>query len=198
MEVLKYMVTIYFPRSVSDTSKELAHWKQPGFLGVGSQSSTEAFNEVWLFLLVFSPGLTEVPKNIPLDTKFLDLQNNRITELKENDFKGLTNLYVRKPTVCSYLSLFAFDHHLCITNSTHLVFASEVWKTMMSHRFLRGLEIHFLSVFPSAALRCESCDCIKFELEAKWEYSSSHPFLSEQNGCAHSCPASQSADQEQY
>ncbi|XP_061592024.1 biglycan b [Cololabis saira] len=38
-------------------------------------------------------GLTEVPKNIPTDTKFLDLQNNRITELKENDFKGLTNLY---------------------------------------------------------------------------------------------------------
>ncbi|XP_026189084.1 biglycan b [Mastacembelus armatus] len=38
-------------------------------------------------------GLTEVPKNIPRDTKFLDLQNNYITELKENDFKGLTNLY---------------------------------------------------------------------------------------------------------
>uniref|UniRef100_G3P6V9 Biglycan n=1 Tax=Gasterosteus aculeatus aculeatus TaxID=481459 RepID=G3P6V9_GASAC len=38
-------------------------------------------------------GLTEVPKNIPLDTKFLDLQNNRIPELKENDFKGLTHLY---------------------------------------------------------------------------------------------------------
>ncbi|XP_028265365.1 biglycan b [Parambassis ranga] len=38
-------------------------------------------------------GLTEVPKSIPQDTKFLDLQNNRITELKENDFKGLTNLY---------------------------------------------------------------------------------------------------------
>lgn len=41
-------------------------------------------------------GLTEVPKNIPSDTKLLDLQNNRITELKENDFKGLANLYVRK------------------------------------------------------------------------------------------------------
>ncbi|XP_035994291.1 biglycan b [Fundulus heteroclitus] len=38
-------------------------------------------------------GLTEVPRNIPPDTKLLDLQNNRITELKENDFKGLTNLY---------------------------------------------------------------------------------------------------------
>ncbi|XP_037540032.1 biglycan b [Nematolebias whitei] len=38
-------------------------------------------------------GLTEVPKNLPPDTKFLDLQNNRITELKEHDFRGLTNLY---------------------------------------------------------------------------------------------------------
>ncbi|XP_072512545.1 biglycan b isoform X1 [Salminus brasiliensis] len=38
-------------------------------------------------------GLTEVPKNIPTETKLLDLQNNHISELKENDFKGLANLY---------------------------------------------------------------------------------------------------------
>uniref|UniRef100_A0A8C2G945 Biglycan n=1 Tax=Cyprinus carpio TaxID=7962 RepID=A0A8C2G945_CYPCA len=38
-------------------------------------------------------SLTAVPMEIPRDTKLLDLQNNRITELKENDFKGLTNLY---------------------------------------------------------------------------------------------------------
>ncbi|KAL2104295.1 hypothetical protein ACEWY4_001163 [Coilia grayii] len=38
-------------------------------------------------------GLVEVPKSIPVDTKLLDLQNNRITEIKENDFKGLSNLY---------------------------------------------------------------------------------------------------------
>ncbi|XP_077371427.1 biglycan b [Festucalex cinctus] len=38
-------------------------------------------------------GLSEVPSNIPPDTRFLDLQNNHITELRENDFKGLTNLY---------------------------------------------------------------------------------------------------------
>ncbi|KAM9444762.1 biglycan b [Clarias gariepinus] len=38
-------------------------------------------------------ALTSVPQNLPADTKLLDLQNNRITELKENDFKGLTNLY---------------------------------------------------------------------------------------------------------
>ncbi|TRY90642.1 hypothetical protein DNTS_003703 [Danionella cerebrum] len=37
--------------------------------------------------------LISVPNNIPRGTKLLDLQNNRITELKENDFKGLTNLY---------------------------------------------------------------------------------------------------------
>lgn len=38
-------------------------------------------------------GLSEVPEGIPSDTRFLDLQNNRISELKEHDFKGLTNLY---------------------------------------------------------------------------------------------------------
>ncbi|XP_048880020.1 biglycan b [Brienomyrus brachyistius] len=38
-------------------------------------------------------GLTAVPKNIPSDTKLLDLQNNKITELKEKDFKGLSDLY---------------------------------------------------------------------------------------------------------
>lgn len=38
-------------------------------------------------------ALVEVPKSIPTDTKLLDLQNNRITEIKENDFKGLGNLY---------------------------------------------------------------------------------------------------------
>ncbi|XP_027026278.2 biglycan b [Tachysurus fulvidraco] len=38
-------------------------------------------------------GLVSVPENIPIDTKLLDLQNNHITELKENDFKGLSNLY---------------------------------------------------------------------------------------------------------
>ncbi|XP_033862864.3 biglycan-like [Acipenser ruthenus] len=38
-------------------------------------------------------GLTSVPKNIPSDTALLDLQNNKITELKESDFKGLHNLY---------------------------------------------------------------------------------------------------------
>ncbi|KAG2455899.1 biglycan b [Polypterus senegalus] len=38
-------------------------------------------------------GLSAVPKNIPSDTLLLDLQNNRITELKDNDFAGLHSLY---------------------------------------------------------------------------------------------------------
>lgn len=48
-----------------------------------------------LYFLVLYSGLTEVPRNIPPDTRFLDLQNNQISELRENDFKGLTDLYVR-------------------------------------------------------------------------------------------------------
>ncbi|XP_036388811.1 biglycan-like [Megalops cyprinoides] len=38
-------------------------------------------------------GLTAVPYDLPTDTRLLDLQNNYITELRENDFKGLSNLY---------------------------------------------------------------------------------------------------------
>ncbi len=75
------------------------------------------FNGVWfpsVFSLVSSSGLSEVPKNIPRDTKFLDLQNNHITELKEDDFKGLTNLYVRNThsLVTFIMLLLALDQHL--------------------------------------------------------------------------------------
>nr|XP_020662284.1 asporin [Pogona vitticeps]XP_020662286.1 asporin [Pogona vitticeps] len=38
-------------------------------------------------------GLTAIPKNIPFDTRMIDLQNNKIKEVKENDLKGLTSLY---------------------------------------------------------------------------------------------------------
>ncbi|XP_072103012.1 biglycan b [Mobula birostris] len=38
-------------------------------------------------------GLKEVPANIPSDTTLLDLQNNKITEIKEKDFKNLGKLY---------------------------------------------------------------------------------------------------------
>lgn len=40
-------------------------------------------------------GLTAVPEDIPDDTTLLDLQNNKITEIKENDFKNLKGLHVR-------------------------------------------------------------------------------------------------------
>ncbi|XP_006004204.1 decorin [Latimeria chalumnae] len=38
-------------------------------------------------------GLTAVPNDIPADTTLLDLQNNKITEIKENDFKNIKNLH---------------------------------------------------------------------------------------------------------
>ncbi|XP_078061454.1 biglycan-like [Mustelus asterias] len=38
-------------------------------------------------------GLKEIPANIPKDTSLLDLQNNKITEIKEKDFQGLSKLY---------------------------------------------------------------------------------------------------------
>ncbi|NXJ71214.1 ASPN protein, partial [Rostratula benghalensis] len=38
-------------------------------------------------------GLTSIPRNIPPDTRMIDLQNNKIREVKENDLQGLTSLY---------------------------------------------------------------------------------------------------------
>ncbi|CAL8254726.1 unnamed protein product [Arctogadus glacialis] len=38
-------------------------------------------------------GLPSVPYDIPADTRLLDLQGNFITEIRENDFKGLNDLY---------------------------------------------------------------------------------------------------------
>lgn len=46
-------------------------------------------------MFVYFSGLTSVPSNIPFDTRMVDLQNNKIKEIKENDFRGLTSLYVR-------------------------------------------------------------------------------------------------------
>ncbi|MEE6480321.1 hypothetical protein FKM82_012535 [Ascaphus truei] len=38
-------------------------------------------------------GLEQVPKDIPADTTLLDLQNNKITDIKDGDFKDLKNLH---------------------------------------------------------------------------------------------------------
>ncbi|XP_016070754.1 PREDICTED: decorin [Miniopterus natalensis] len=38
-------------------------------------------------------GLDKVPKDLPPDTTLLDLQNNKITEIKGGDFKNLKNLH---------------------------------------------------------------------------------------------------------
>uniref|UniRef100_A0A5G2RB02 Decorin n=1 Tax=Sus scrofa TaxID=9823 RepID=A0A5G2RB02_PIG len=38
-------------------------------------------------------GLDKVPKDLPPDTALLDLQNNKITEIKDGDFKNLKNLH---------------------------------------------------------------------------------------------------------
>ncbi|XP_028603653.2 decorin [Podarcis muralis] len=38
-------------------------------------------------------GLDQVPKDLPPDTTLLDLQNNKITEIKDGDFKNLKDLH---------------------------------------------------------------------------------------------------------
>ncbi|KAM6215108.1 decorin isoform 2-T2 [Rhynchocyon petersi] len=39
-------------------------------------------------------GLEKVPKSFPHDTTLLDLQNNKITEIKDGDFKDLKKLHI--------------------------------------------------------------------------------------------------------
>ena len=43
-----------------------------------------------------------MPKDLPPDTALLDLQNNKITEIKDGDFKNLKNLHVRIAIFLSY------------------------------------------------------------------------------------------------
>lgn len=42
---------------------------------------------------VLLTGLISIPEKIPEDTVMIDLQNNDITDINENDFKGLNKLY---------------------------------------------------------------------------------------------------------
>lgn len=50
--------------------------------------------------LFLQTGQISVPEKIAEDTMIIDLQNNDITEIKENDFIGLHKLYVRPPDMC--------------------------------------------------------------------------------------------------
>lgn len=62
------------------------------------------------FTYIFPPGLKTVPENIPDDATLLDLQNNKITEIKENDFKNLKGLHVRHVSPPHGLFLMLFRH----------------------------------------------------------------------------------------
>lgn len=49
---------------------------------------------MFLFMSHTWIGLTSIPRYIPPDTRMIDLQNNKIKEVKEKDLQGLTSLYV--------------------------------------------------------------------------------------------------------
>lgn len=53
-----------------------------------------------IMCLFHQTGQISVPEKIAEDTMIIDLQNNDITEIKENDFIGLHKLYVRNPNRC--------------------------------------------------------------------------------------------------
>lgn len=67
-----------------------------------------------MFLLT---GLISVPDKIPEDTVMVDLQNNDITEIKEDDFKGLHKLYVREPEPVYCAQGNEHHNHLLLTST---------------------------------------------------------------------------------
>lgn len=69
-------------------------------------------------MFVYFSGLSSIPSNIPLDTRMVDLQNNKIKEIKENDFKGLTSLYVR---ICAHIFKY-LSENITAKMITHIVF----------------------------------------------------------------------------
>lgn len=71
----------------------LKNKKNPTTLIFISFCRTPAFNQGFVIL---PTGLISVPEKIPEDTVIMDLQNNDITEIKEDDFKGLHKLHVRE------------------------------------------------------------------------------------------------------
>lgn len=58
--------------------------------------SLQLVNAFGVYCLSTSPstGLDKVPRDLPSDTTLLDLQNNKITEIKEGDFRNLKDLHV--------------------------------------------------------------------------------------------------------
>lgn len=58
--------------------------------------------------------MSSVPSNIPVDTRMVDLQNNKIKEIKENDFKGLSSLYVR-----IYANIFKYFSEISTTTTNY-------------------------------------------------------------------------------
>lgn len=74
-------------------------------LAIKAQISSYPISSVSFFLLLAVlclSGLKNVPEKIPLDTILLDLQNNKISEIRENDFKGLKGLQVRYSITYSF------------------------------------------------------------------------------------------------
>ncbi len=67
-----------------------------------------------LLVVLCLSGFKNVPEKIPLDTTLLDLQNNKISEIRENDFKGLKSLQVRYSITYSFPCSLSFSLSLSL------------------------------------------------------------------------------------
>ncbi|NXN77195.1 PGS2 protein, partial [Bombycilla garrulus] len=84
-------------------------------------------------------GLEKVPKDLPPDTTLLDLQNNKITEIKEGDFKNVKNLHLFIPVSCPFSSLISM-----ITSLTYLFMfsVSLAWLLKNMPKSLQEIRAH--------------------------------------------------------
>ncbi|KAG9477829.1 hypothetical protein GDO78_013028 [Eleutherodactylus coqui] len=103
-------------------------------------------------------GLTSVPKNIPKDTTLLDLQNNKILEIKKDDFKGLNSLYMGgNPLENGGIEAGAFDglklNYLRISEAKlsgiPKGLPSSLNELHLDHNKIQAIEMGDLSQYPS-------------------------------------------------
>lgn len=92
--------------------------------------------------LIFPSGLKTIPENIPDDATLLDLQNNKITEIKENDFKNLKGLHVRhvSPPCGLFLNFSCYSpklyNPLCNHRSGRLTFSPNEMPSLINSLFI--------------------------------------------------------------
>uniref|UniRef100_A0A8C9SDU2 Toll-like receptor 6 n=2 Tax=Scleropages formosus TaxID=113540 RepID=A0A8C9SDU2_SCLFO len=85
---LSILSALYFHLLLLTADGRMSHQREPMFCKVSSDNRVDLLNQ----------HLTEVPRNLPRSTQYLDLSHNNITHLHDQDLMGLPDLCVLKIT----------------------------------------------------------------------------------------------------